>query len=64
MRLEINNSYLWHLLATFDFQPGACLENVVVNPAFDTIRIRDELIYQTKAEYFKFKNTFLTYCFI
>lgn len=32
--------------------PGACLENEVVNPAFDTIRIRDELIYQTKAGYF------------
>lgn len=31
---------------------GACLENEVVNPAFDTIRIRDELTYQTKAGYF------------
>lgn len=27
--------------------PGACLENEVVNPVFDTIRIRDELTYQT-----------------
>lgn len=32
---------------------GACLENEVVNPAFDTIRITDELIYQTKAVYFR-----------
>lgn len=35
-------------------RPGACLENEVVNPAFDTIRIRDELTYQTKARYFIF----------
>lgn len=33
-------------------RPGACLENEVVNPAFDTIRITDELIYQSNAVYF------------
>lgn len=32
--------------------PGACLENEVVNPAFDTIRIKDEFIFQTRAGYF------------
>lgn len=34
--------------------PGACLENEVVNPTFDTIRIWDELTYQTEAGYFVF----------
>lgn len=43
--------------------PGACLENEVVNPAFDTMRIRDELIYQTKRLLSLVKITFPTYCF-
>lgn len=53
--------------------PGACLENEVVNLAFDTIRIWEELTYQTEAGYFVcvvfffylffYKITFPTYCF-
>lgn len=44
MRLIANHTVPRH--------PGACLENEVLNPAFDTIRIRDELINQTKAGHF------------
>lgn len=44
MRLIANHTTVWC--------PSACLENEVVNPAFDTIRIRDELIYQTNTGYF------------
>lgn len=34
--------------------PGTCLENEVVNLAFDTIRIWDKLTYQTEAGYLVF----------